>query len=173
MGPWGVLVMSFFGGSFCAWATVLAVGWHTPLLIIPVLVFVGLAAASVRKLRRSDGHIYAPSEHAKKVTSWASAAEGVGIPVVALTLANTGHQSQVLPGITAVVGLHFLPMAWAIPFRPFYASAACLLLAAALGFSLQQPAGSIIAGAAAALTLWSASFFALWRAREGRWRPAA
>ena len=165
--------MSFFGGSFFAWAIVLTAGWRTPLLVIPVLIFLGFAAAAGLKLKRADGHLYAPSEHASKVMSWASAAEGVGIPVVALTLANTGHQAQVLPGIAAVVGLHFLPMAWALPFRPFYASAAFLLLAAVLGFSLQQPAGSIIAGAAAAFTLWTASFFALRRAGHGRWRPAA
>ena len=97
-----------------------------------------------------------------------SAAEGVAIPIVALTLANTGHADATLPGIALVVGLHFLPMAWAIPFRFFYVLAAVLVIAACIGFLVGQPNGSILVGYVASLTLWTASILAI-----GRRRPAA
>ena len=51
------------------------------------------------------------SREAARVMSWSSAAEGVAIPIVAPTLANTGHADATLPGIALGVGLHSLPMA--------------------------------------------------------------
>ena len=166
MGPWGALIMSFFGASFFAWASVLAAGWRTPLLIVPLIVWPSIAYSAWRMIKKAVPRAYSPSSHAARVMSWASAGEGVGIPIVALALANTGHQNVVLPGIAVVVGLHFLPMAWAIPFKPLYGPAASLLLASAIGFGLSQPVGSILVGVVSAITLWVASIFALWRVRR-------
>ncbi len=163
MGPWGALIMSFFGGTFFAAASVIGGGWKNPLLIIPVLVFAGIAAIAQHRIRHAPPGAFEPDARAGRIISWASTAEGVGIPVVAMALANTGHNNLVLPGIAAVVGLHFLPMAYAIPFRPFYALAVFLLLAATAGFLLKQPLGAELAGMAAALALWAASAAALGR----------
>ena len=168
MGPWGALIMSFFGASFCTWASVLLAGWASPLLAVGPLVFLTLAAVASRKIRRSSKGAYSPSPEAARIMSLSSAAEGVAIPIVALTLANTGHADATLPGIALVVGLHFLPMAWAIPFRPFYVLAAVLVIAACAGFLVGQPNGSILVGYIAALTLWTASILAI-----ARRRPAA
>jgi len=166
MGPWGALIMSFFGASFFAWASVLAAGRRTPLFIVPLIVWPSIAYSAWRLINRAARGAYAPPRRAARIMSWASAGEGVGIPIVALALANTGHQDVVLPGIAAVVGLHFLPMAWAIPFKPLYGPAASLLSASAIGFGLSQPAGSILVGVVSAITLWVASIFALWRVRR-------
>jgi len=163
MGPWGALIMGFFGGIFFAAASMIGAGWKTPLLIFPVLVFAVIAGIAWRLIRYAPPGAYEPDAKAEKVISWASIAEGVGIPVVATALGITGHHNLVLPGIAVVVGLHFFPMAYAIPFRPFYALAVFLLLAAAAGFVLKQPEGAVIAGVAAALALWIASAFALGR----------
>ena len=168
MGPWGALVMSFFGASFCMWASVLLAGWSSPLLAIGPLVFFALAAIASHKIRRSARGAYSPSPKAARVMSLSSAAEGVAIPIVALTLANTGHADATLPGIALVVGLHFLPMAWAIPFRFFYVLAAVLVTVACTGFLVGQPNGSILVGYVASLTLWTASILAI-----ARKRPAA
>jgi hypothetical protein len=78
-----------------------------------------------------------------------------------MALGVTGHPDLVLPGIAAVVGLHFLPMGYFIPFRPFAVIAWLLLLAAAAGMVLRQPDGAVFAGIAAALALWAASALAL------------
>jgi uncharacterized membrane protein len=163
MGPWGAIIMGFFGSCYFAWAGVLAWGVG-PVLLLPLAVFAVIALLAWRRIGSAAPGAYAPPPRAAKVMSWSSAAEGTAIPVVVLALVNTGHGAQVLPAIAAIVGLHFLPMAWAIPFRPFYASAALLLAASVIGFLLGQPAGSIVAGEIAALTLWSAAAFALRRA---------
>ena len=163
MGPWGAIIMSFFGGIFFTAATVLATGWKTPLLLIPFLVFAAFATLASRRIRRAPPGAFDPDARSGKIISWASIAEGVGIPVMAMALANTGHNDLVLPGIALVVGLHFVPIAYAIPFRPFYLLAALLILAAAAGMLLKQPTGSIMAGIAASLALWLASVFALSR----------
>ncbi len=72
-----------------------------------------------------------------------------------------------------VVGLHFLPMAWAIPFRPFAVLGGALLLAAAFGFGLAQPLGGAVAGFAAALALTAAALLALHRDRRAKAGTAA
>jgi hypothetical protein len=165
MGPLGALIMSFFGGVFFAWASVLAAGWRTPLLVVPVVVFAILAYAALQMIGRAPPGTYAPTKRAARIMSWASAAEGIAIPIVAMGLANTGHENLLAPGIAVVVGLHFLPMAWGIPFKPFYGLAASLLLASAIGLVSPQPAGSIFVGLVGSVTLWTASILALRRGR--------
>jgi hypothetical protein len=163
MGPWGAIVMGFFGGVFFAAAAIKAEGWHSLLLLIPVFVFVAVAAVAARLIGRAAPGAYDTGAKAGKIIARASIAEGAGITLVALTLANIGRNDLVLPGIAVIVGLHFLPMAYAIPFRAFYIIAALLLAAAAVGFVLRQPEGSIVTGLAGALILWAASVLALRR----------
>ena len=166
MGPWGALVMSFFGGVFFSVALAQAGFAKLPFLLVPILVVAVIAAIAVRMIARAPPARYTPSADARKIMSRATIAEAIGIPVVALTLANIGHNDLVLPGIAIVVGLHFVPMAYAIPFRRLYGNAALLVAGGVAGLILQQPAGSIISGAVGALTLWAASVFALARPRR-------
>jgi hypothetical protein len=34
---------------------------------------------------------------------------------------NLHHPEWLMPAVALIVGLHFLPIAWAAPFPPFYA----------------------------------------------------
>jgi hypothetical protein len=163
MGPWGAVIMSFFGGVFFAAASVMASGWKTPLLLIPLLVFAVITTLAARRIKHAPPGSFEPDARSGRIISWASIAEGIGIPAMAMVLANTHHNDILLPGIALVVGLHFVPMAYAIPFRPFYLLAALLILAAVAGSLLKQPPGSIMAGISASLALWVASAFALSR----------
>ncbi len=163
MGPWGAVVMGFFGGVFFAVAAVKADGWRSPLLLIPVIVFVAIAAVAARMISRAAPGAYDTGAKAGKIISRASIAEGVGITILAFALANLGRNDLILPGIAVIVGLHFLPMAYAIPFRAFYIIAALILAAAIIGFVLHQPEGYIVTGLAGALVLWAASVLALRR----------
>jgi hypothetical protein len=163
MGPWGAIIMSFFAGVFFTAATVLATGWKSPLLLIPFLVFAVIATLAARRIKQGLPGAFEPDARAGKIISWASIAEGVGIPAMAMLLANTGHNDIVLPDVALIVGLHFVPMAYAIPFRPFYLLTALLILAAVAGTLLKQPTGSIMAGLAASLALRLASALALTR----------
>ncbi len=160
MGPWGTVIMGFFGGVFFAAADVIALGWNFT-LIVPVLVFGAMATIAARKIGQAPAGRFDAGRKAGRIIAAATSAEGVGIPMVALVLLNTGHGDEVLPGIAVVVGLHFLPMAYGIPFRPFYVLGSFLLLGAVAGFLLRQPEGSIVAGMAAAGVLWAASWLAL------------
>ena len=51
---------------------------------------------------------------------WASTAEGVRIFAPATLVVNRGHRELLLPAMALVVGLYFLPIAHAVPFRPLY-----------------------------------------------------
>ncbi|MGB9109907.1 MAG: hypothetical protein WCC39_14590, partial [Telluria sp.] len=73
-----------------------------------------------------------------------------------------------LPAIALVVGLHFLPIAHAASFRPFYILGAFLLFFAVTGFLLAAPLGGGIAGIAAALSLWLASAAAISRDQKAK-----
>ena len=94
---------------------------------------------------------------------WSSIGEGVGLFVAAQLTTSLGHAELLLPAMAFVVGLHFLPMAYAVPFRPFYLLGAALLAAGALGFVVAAPAGGEIAGFAGAVALWIASVLAIRR----------
>ncbi len=163
MGPWGALIMGFFGGVFFAAATCIATGWKNPYLPIPLLIYAVIALTAWRLLRNASPGAYTPDDRTVRIISRATMAEGIGIPVVSTGLGVTGHPAFILPGIAAVVGLHFLPMGYFIPFRPFAIIAWLLLLAAATGAAVRQPDGAILAGLATALALWAASAFALTR----------
>lgn len=162
MGPWGAIVMSFFGSVDLAWAL-------SPYTVRPIAyaaalaAFVGTAMAARRRLRGEPATVVRPDARASRIIRWATIGEGVGIPVVATGLANTGHADTVSCGIGLIVGLHFVPMAHGIPFRPFFALAAAILLAAAIGFALPQPLGSAVAGVGAAAALHIAAMAALRR----------
>ncbi|GAN91158.1 hypothetical protein Gbfr_025_018 [Gluconobacter frateurii M-2] len=62
-----------------------------------------------------------------------------------------------------VVGLHFLPIAFAAGFRPFYVLGAALIVAATVGFAVGASMGGKIAGLMAAGALWLASGIAIRR----------
>lgn len=166
MGATGAIIMSFFGAVFAAMTLATQYGWRGVPLLLPFAVFAATALAAIHAMRGTKGARTA-SEKAERVILWSSIGEGIGIFIAANVVANLGHREWLLPAIALVVGLHFLPMAFAIPFRPFYVLSAALLVAAALGFVLRQPDGARIAGLTSATVLWIASVAAVrrqWRA---------
>ena len=68
-----------------------------------------------------------------------------------------------LPSIALVVGLHFLPIAFAAGFRPFYLLGTALIAAAIAGLMAGAPTGGEIAGFMSAGALWLASVIAIRR----------
>ncbi|MGC5749299.1 hypothetical protein J4P41_11795 [Gluconobacter sp. NFX36] len=62
-----------------------------------------------------------------------------------------------------VVGCHFLPIAFAGGFRPFYVLRATLIVVATAGFLVGVPMGGEVAGLMAAGALWLASGIAIRR----------
>jgi hypothetical protein len=167
MGAWGAIIMSFFGSVFAAMTMAIARGWTGALLVLPFVLFGAISFAAVMTIRQ-PGEGIAPSESAQRGIMWSTIGEGIGLFVAANLVINLGHREMLLPAMALVVGLHFLPMAFAIPFRPFFGLGAAMLLAAALGFLLEKPINVQIAGFAAALALWTAALLAVWRDRQAK-----
>jgi hypothetical protein len=167
MGATGAIIMSFFGAVFTAMTLSTQFAWRGPWLALPFVVFalIALAAWSVAR-RPGEGVAHSPA--AERAILWSSIGEGVGIFVAANVVINLGHREFLLPSIALVVGLHFLPMAHAIPFRPFYVLGGALLAIAASGFVLHPPLGAEIAGGSAALVLWVAALIAVQRERRAK-----
>lgn len=161
MGPVGAIVMGFFGGMFGVMGLMpIASVTSLWLLALPVLIAAGVIGAAVRRLRSHPGG-YPRPDRIGRIIGWASAGEGIGIFLAVNVVINLGRPDLVLPVIALVVGLHFLPMAYAIPHRAFYVDGAALLLVSAIGFAVPQPAGTVVTGVAAALVLWTACCVAL------------
>jgi len=161
MGSTGAVIMGFFAGIFYILGLGPAIGWTNPLLLMPIAILGIIVTRVIVLSRRGSANLASP--RAETVFMWSTVGEGIGIMIVVGVLVILGHHDLILPGIAAVVGLHFVPIAYAIPFRPFYAVAAGLLVAATIGFLAGQPAGSELAGVAGAAALWIASFTALQR----------
>lgn len=168
MGARGAIVMGFFGAVFAA--LTMRLQWQAAGLVLaaPFIVFLAIWAAAIHAMRQQGNGIVL-SERTKKALIWSSAGEGIGVFVASNVVTNLHRPDLLLPAIALVVGLHFLPIAHAAAFRPFYVLGAFLLLAAFLGFVVAAPLGADIAGIAAALSLWGASAAAIgreWQARR-------
>jgi hypothetical protein len=172
MGAWGAIIMSFFGSFFAS----LTLYWQNDIkglaLAAPFLVFAAIALAAVHVLRL-PGAGFVPSERAEKAIMWSSIGEGLGLFAAGQTVMSIHRPELLLPAMALVVGLHFLPIAWSGPFRPFYLLGGALILAAILGFSIASPTGGTIAGLGGALGLWTAAVAAVVRDREAKLGAAA
>ncbi|MDB5692793.1 MAG: hypothetical protein JWO81_1856 [Alphaproteobacteria bacterium] len=167
MGAWGAIIMSFFGALFAALTLSFQLGWTGIALGLPFVMFAAIALAAIAVIRR-PGEGVSPSKRAERVIMWSTIAEGVGLFVAANVVINLGHREMLLPAMALVVGLHFLPMAHAIPFRPFYILGAALLAASALGFGIDPPAGGRVSGFSGAVALWVAALLAVHRDMQAK-----
>lgn len=169
MGAWGAIIMGFFGSVFAA--LTLSLQYHVAgaALAVPFVAFAAIGLAAVYVLRLPGAGI-APSERAGRVIMWSSIGEGVGLFVAANLVMNLHRPELLLSAMALVVGLHFLPIAYAAPFRPFYVLGGALILAAIAGGVVAAPIGGAVAGLAAAGALWLAALLAVrrdYRARCG------
>jgi len=162
MGAWGGIIMSFFGSVFATMTLALSFGWKGPILTVPFVAFVAIALAAALVIR-GTGDGVSRSERAGRVIMWSSIGEGIGLFVAANLVVNLHHPELLLPAMALVVGLHFVPMAFGVPFRPFLILAVMLVSAAVIGGAVDQPLGSKVAGFTAAASLWVAALLAVRR----------
>jgi hypothetical protein len=161
MGAWGAIIMGFFGSLFATLTLAFQFGWTGIWLGLPYAMFVAIALAAIIVIRR-PGEGVSPSPRAEKVIMWSSIGEGIGLFLCSFVI-NFGHRELLLPAMALVVGLHFLPMAHFISFRPFYVLGLALLVAAALGFGIGHQIGGTVSGSAGAAALWVAALMAAYR----------
>ena len=172
MGAWGALIMSFFGAVFASMT--LYWQWHLSggTLALPFFGFIliGLVASYVI---RTPGEGIKPSPKEERAIMWSSIGEGVGLFLAANIVLNLHRPDLLLPSMALIVGLHFLPIAFAAGFRPFYVLGSALVVAAVLGFVIGPPAGGEVAGFMATVALWLASTIAIRRDWVAKVRTAA
>jgi len=168
MGAWGALIMSFFGGVFVS----LTMHWQWNVsgvrLILPFAVSALIAVFAALTIRRPGVGVM-PSKQGEKAIMWSSIGEGIGLFLVTNVVNNLHYPQLLLPAMAMVVGLHFLPIAYAEKFRPFYSLGFALTLSAIVGFVIDAPLGGKMAGLMAAVCLWIASLIAIrrdWRAKQ-------
>ncbi|PCD78521.1 hypothetical protein [Acetobacter orleanensis] len=87
----------------------------------------------------------------------------IGLFLASNIVINLHRPDLLLPSMALVVGFHFLPIAFAAGFRPFYILGAALIVAATVGFVMGAPMGGEAAGFMAAGVLWLASGIAIRR----------
>lgn len=162
MGVVGAIIMGFFGAVFAALTMAFPLKWTGSSIALPFIVFALILIAAIFVLRK-PGRGASFSPQARKATMWASTAEGFGIFLAANVVQNIGHPEWLLPAMALVVGLHFIPIAYAATVPFFYALAAVLLGAAAIGVVVGGTLGAAMAGFTAAIALWLAALRALIR----------
>jgi hypothetical protein len=167
MGARGAVIMGFFGAVFAALTMHLQWEIAGAMLAFPFIVFLAIGAAAAHTMRLKGSGIVL-SETTRKALMWSSVGEGIGIFLASNVVNNLHRPDLILPAIALVVGLHFLPIAHAASFRPFYVLGAFLMMFAVIGFLVTPPVGGDIAGIAAALGLWFASAAAISRDRQAK-----
>ncbi|NVN43513.1 hypothetical protein HW537_06305 [Asaia siamensis] len=162
MGAWGALIMSFFGAVFAS----LTLYWYLDLsgiaLAVPFLGFLMIGITAMYVIRLSGDGIK-PTPKEERAIMWSSIGEGIGLFLASNIVMNLHRPDLLLPSMALVVGLHFLPIAFAAGFRPFYVLGAALIVAATVGFVVGAPIGGEVAGLMAAGALWLASGIAIRR----------
>ena len=155
MGASGAVVMSFFGALFASLTLLLQFQRSGPKIALPFIVFgiVAIAALIVAKLPGA----FSKPEGSGRVIMWSSIGEGAALFVVNEILINSGRSDLIIPAMVVIVGLHFIPIAYLVPFRPLYVLAMTMVVAGVTGFLASQPSGGAIAGFVAAGALVTAS----------------
>lgn len=167
MGARGAIIMSFFGAVFVSMTLALQMDRRGPLLLSPFILTVGVSVFSIDTLRL-PGKGIAPSGPARRVILWSTLGEGIGIFIAVNAAINLGYSHMLLPVMALIVGLHFLPMGYGIPFPPFYLVGSLIVLSGLVGLSVDQPLGGAISGFWSAIVLLLAAAMAIRRDRSAR-----
>jgi hypothetical protein len=163
MGPVGAIIMSFFAAVFCVGAL-----WNDPTvshawLLLPIAISASIMVQAFRLLKDAPSPDDAESKRIGRVIMWSSIAEGIGIFLAVNICANVHADARLWPAIALVVGLHFLPMAYRIPFRRFYVLSAGLIGVAIIGMLIPAAFAARVGGIGGAVGLWTASIWAVRR----------
>ena len=143
----GALVLSGFGAAWAAAGIVLSGGpnWAWIVVVSWTVAFFSHALQLLRRTPRVDGPLPADvagrQRRAGRIFLWTGVGEGLGILLAVNAVVNLGHPQWQAAAIMLVVGLHFLPLAFAFAYRPHVATGVALA-AWALGYPALFAAGA-------------------------------
>jgi len=161
------MFFSIFGGVWlCFWVYLAFAGRPLFIAIVAVLAMI-LAGFSYRRYRRHRlaraAEAALPSRRrASRIFNIANTVQWIAIFVAVQVLAHFGLSGWIVPAIIFIVGLHFLPLAYALAWRPHYMTGGALMLLAVV-YPLLAPAGpaSPVGCLGAGLILWISALWAL------------
>jgi hypothetical protein len=159
----GAMFFAGFGTAWLCWGDVICLGGGNWTLGLVIAVGLGLAVAAARQFAANRSALAgrASTPHSRRVARifhWVNGGQWVLIIVLVNVLNITGLAAWVVPMIIAVVGLHFLPLAAVMRYRPHYASGlALLLLAVVFPFVANGGPRSGLGPLGAGLILWASA----------------
>jgi hypothetical protein len=164
MGPWGAIIFAVFATAFFMAGLAPTVGQTSPILLLGFVLAAPVVIRAIQRIVRPDppGGI-----QTGRAIAWSTMAEAVAILIVVNVLKNLHMDDLVLPGIAAVVSLHFVPIGLAANLKRFQTLTIAMMAAAMAGFVIRGETGTMVTGLGAALTLWLGGIFALQRPTYG------
>lgn len=163
-----VALYSLIGGTFglvwwVAGCTAVPASRRALWMSVGAVIFCGLLALAVRNHGPS-----APSGAFNGARyGIACTAEAVAIVVAIIVLKRTGAAARIPPVVSAIVGLHFIGLWWALPMSVFLFDAAGLMLAGAviaiMPIADRNASGRrlLLTGLTSAAVLWASSLYSL------------
>jgi hypothetical protein len=156
----GICLLAAFACAWCIFGLVAARAprWvlGLPALISAVLIWLGSHAELAHSPPGMSARI------GRTVGVW-SAIEGVAIFVAIGAAIRFNRRALIAPVVAIIVGLHFLPLAYAMPFPAYYLTGTALILIGVAGCWLGEAQSRAFVGIAAAMALWATAALVLAR----------
>jgi hypothetical protein len=148
----GICILATFA---CGWCILGLVAAQLPRwwLVLPPLLSAGLIWLGSRAVAVA-GPPGMSARIGRTVGLW-SGIEGVAIFIAIGVALRTKRPGAIAPVVAIIVGMHFLPLAYAMPFPAYYATGTALISIGCIGFWLRQAQTKIFVGLAAAIVLWT------------------
>ena len=164
MGPWGALIFAIFATAFFMAGLAPTVGPTSPILLLGFVLAAPVVTRAIQRIVRPDppGGI-----RTGRVIALSTMTEAAAILVLVSVFRAVHLDDVILPGIAAVVSLHFIPIGLAANLRRFQVLTVAMMACAVAGFAIRGAAGTMVTGLGAALTLWLGGIFALQRPTYG------
>jgi hypothetical protein len=165
MQKYGIMIMSGFAALWFVWGLSALPSFNGVWLLVPFAVsgaMIGLAlripVAASQAERRDVG----------RIVGWASGIEFVAIFAANTALGMTGHAGLAVCATLAIVGLHFLPLAYFLQVRNYYLAGSALVALAAYGLTIGGDTKRLLVlGVGAAVLLWITCLAAFARKPRG------
>jgi hypothetical protein len=152
----GVTIICVFAAIWWSLGLASAGYGSLPWLAVGAAISLGLVAAAVRSDRLAPRPQHAGGRRGWSTVGIASFAEGVAILVTVNALNWLGLPGYAACGIAIIVGLHFVPLARALPYAAVYNYTAAALVSLGLaGCFVPQTTRDLFVGVGAACILWA------------------
>jgi hypothetical protein len=169
----GAMFFAFFGAAWLTWWSLERFGVSPAVLTAIGGGAVAILLLAIRQFRENRWALAAGADspeakRARRIFNLVNAVQWVAVFIVALVLANTGHDEWIRVAIIFIVGVHFLPLAAAFHYRWHYAVGGALITLA-LVYPFVTPMGPLnpIGLLGTGVILWAGALVAIFPGRGG------